>query len=104
MGRPVPRHARCRLLRGSLATVSLGLLAGCGVVPLPWQQPAKVPRIGCLVAGTSTSFAASLEAFRVRSVVEMALDDEGDQVLTAECGQAALDPLAGSVRTSFCWT
>lgn len=44
------RPTRRRLLQGSLALTSLGLLASCGVVPGPWQPTAKVPRIGYVVS------------------------------------------------------
>ena len=43
------RAKRRQFLRGSLALVGLGLLSGCGLPPVPGQQPPKVPRIGALV-------------------------------------------------------
>jgi len=38
-------------LQGSLALTSLGLLAGCGTPPFPWQSR-KVPRVGFLAVGS----------------------------------------------------
>ena len=56
--------SRRRFLQGSLALAGSGLLAGCGLPPPPWQQPAKVPRIG-VVSGGSAEFAAPhFEALR----------------------------------------
>ena len=43
------RAKRRQFLRGSLALVGLGLLSGCGLPPVPGQQPPKVPRIGALI-------------------------------------------------------
>jgi len=43
--------SRRRFLQGSLALTGLGLLTGCGLPPLSWQQPPKVPRIGYLWNG-----------------------------------------------------
>jgi putative ABC transport system substrate-binding protein len=55
------RPSRRQCLRGSLAVAGVGLLSGCG--PLPFQaQPAKVPRIGSIWAGTADS--PLIEAFR----------------------------------------
>jgi putative tryptophan/tyrosine transport system substrate-binding protein len=55
-------QSRRHFLQGSLALGSLGLLAGCGVVSQPWQQPAQVHRIGLLQFGSSTSSAPSRAA------------------------------------------
>jgi putative ABC transport system substrate-binding protein len=41
----------------------MGLLAGCGAVQLPWQQRAKVPRVGLLLPGAQAGSAANVEAF-----------------------------------------
>src|SRR4051794_20841669 len=53
---------RRRLLQSSLALAGLGLLPGCGALPVPGLQPPKIPRIGYL-RGSATD-AAELEAFR----------------------------------------
>jgi hypothetical protein len=53
--------ARRRILKGSLALAALSMCAGCGDVSLPWQQTPRVPRIGYLTVGTSTS---GLDVFR----------------------------------------
>jgi putative ABC transport system substrate-binding protein len=52
---------RRELLHGSLAVAGLGLLAGCGRLPFPGRQPAKVPLIGYLGGSASPLL---LEAFR----------------------------------------
>src|SRR5215213_4320298 len=44
----MPPASRRQFLRGSLALTGLGLLAGCGVLPLPLSPITKVPRIGYL--------------------------------------------------------
>ena len=49
MGRTGSGFGRRSLLRGGLALAGLGLLSGCGLPPVPGQQPPKVPRIGALV-------------------------------------------------------
>src|SRR6476659_4641877 len=41
-------HTRRQFFRSSLALAGLGLVSGCGVVALPWQQPPQIPRIGWL--------------------------------------------------------
>ena len=46
---------RRRLLSGSLAVASLGVLASCDRMPFSWRQPPKVPRIGYLSIGPPTS-------------------------------------------------
>jgi putative ABC transport system substrate-binding protein len=53
MGPSLPSCSRRRFLRGGLALASLGLLAGCGVLPGQAQRPARVPRIGYLSVGPS---------------------------------------------------
>jgi len=57
----VNRQSRRQFLRGSLALAGLGLVVGCGVVPLPWPRSAKVPRVGYLGSGGGQEGA---EAFR----------------------------------------
>src|SRR5438093_12860603 len=52
--------SRRQFLQGSLALAGCGLLSGCGAVPVPWQQPAKVPRLGYL---SSTAAPLAREAF-----------------------------------------
>ena len=56
------RHSRRRFLQGSLALAGLGVLSGCGALSVPWQQPAKIPRIGYLAFNTSP--ATESETFR----------------------------------------
>jgi putative ABC transport system substrate-binding protein len=47
----VEHLSRRHFLRGSLALAGLGLLAGCGAVPVPGQGAARTPRIGYLAPG-----------------------------------------------------
>ena len=55
------RLPRRRFLQGSLALAGLALLPGCGQPSLPWQQPARVPRIGFLATGAREGRAHLLE-------------------------------------------
>ena len=55
-------QTRRLFLRASLALAGLSLSSACGVLSLPWQQTARVPRIGYL-AFHSVS-ATEIEAFR----------------------------------------
>jgi putative tryptophan/tyrosine transport system substrate-binding protein len=69
------RLDRRRLLRGGLALASLSLLTGCGLPPLPWQQPSRVHRIGYLANGppsptSDAQFAAFKQAMRDLGYVE----------------------------------
>jgi putative ABC transport system substrate-binding protein len=48
MGQTGSRFGRRSFLKRSVGLAGLALLAGCGMPPLPGQQPAKVPRIGFL--------------------------------------------------------
>jgi putative tryptophan/tyrosine transport system substrate-binding protein len=48
MARDRAARTRRQFVQGSLALAGLGLLAGCGTMPLPRQQPSKVRRIGYL--------------------------------------------------------
>jgi putative ABC transport system substrate-binding protein len=57
------RQSRRRLIQGSVALVSLGLLAGCGIPLGPAAQPARLRRIGYLQASTAASQAPNFEAF-----------------------------------------
>jgi putative ABC transport system substrate-binding protein len=60
--------ARClsrrQLLWGSLALTGLGLLSACGIVGLPAQQPARIPRIGFLAPGPREYRVELVEAFQ----------------------------------------
>ena len=57
-------QSRRRFLRGSLALAGLGLVSGCGTLPLPGHQAARLRRIGLLTSGSLTSDVAWVEAFR----------------------------------------
>jgi putative ABC transport system substrate-binding protein len=63
MKRRVDRLSRRRCVRGGLALAGIGLLAGCGSLPLPGQQPPKVPLIGLLSINVDAQRAAYVEAF-----------------------------------------
>src|SRR5881275_1667315 len=52
--------SRRQFLQSSLALAGISLLPGCGL-PLPWQQTAKVPRIGFLAVGSRESRAFLIE-------------------------------------------
>ena len=58
-------RSRRRFLGGSLATISLGLAAGCGIRP-PWGSPARPRRIGYLSGGQGNppGTIGTLERFR----------------------------------------
>src|SRR5919205_2369660 len=58
------RSTRRHFLRRSAALAGLGLLAGCGVLPSPTQQTAKVPRVGWLSPGSAASDEHFLASFR----------------------------------------
>lgn len=57
-------RSRRRFLLGSLALAGCGLLSACGAVPVPWQRPARVPRVGLLLPGAEAGSAANVAAFR----------------------------------------
>jgi putative ABC transport system substrate-binding protein len=59
MDRSQGRPSRRRFVQG-LGVASVALLAGCG--RLPWQAPAKVPRLGLLLPGPRAVFSARAEA------------------------------------------
>jgi putative ABC transport system substrate-binding protein len=56
------RVTRRQLVQGA-GVAGLGLLAGCGRLPLPGQQTARVPRIGFLAVGSREGRAPLLEGF-----------------------------------------
>jgi putative ABC transport system substrate-binding protein len=60
---PVGELARRRFLSGGLALAALGLTAGCDR-RLPWQPPARVPRLGYLGVGAIGPNVLLVEAFR----------------------------------------
>src|SRR5687768_10694101 len=56
--------SRRKFLQGSVALMGLGLLSGCGLPPLPWQQTPRVHRIGYLWNGAaSPTFMSLRDAF-----------------------------------------
>jgi putative ABC transport system substrate-binding protein len=58
------RSTRRHFLRRGAALAGVGLLAGCGVLPSPTQQAAKVPRVGWLSPGSAASDENFLASFR----------------------------------------
>lgn len=56
------RHARRRILQGSLALAGFSLLAGCGLVTLPGRGPKRPARVGYLSALSPN--ARTIAAFR----------------------------------------
>src|SRR4051812_30346199 len=61
MHAPIQRR---QLLRGGLALAGFGLLAGCGVVPAPWQRPTGIPTIGLLTLSLNPVRAEFIESFK----------------------------------------
>ena len=59
MARPRAGRNRRRFVQGGVALASLGLLAGCGSVRLPWQAQPRIPQIGVLLATGDPSDADS---------------------------------------------
>jgi len=49
----MPTRSRRRFLRNSLTVAGLGLLTGCGLLPLRQQPPAKLYRIGFLTSDST---------------------------------------------------
>jgi putative ABC transport system substrate-binding protein len=75
----VTQVSRRQFVQGGFAIACLSLLAGCGVVPLPWQRASagsKVPRIGYLT--TVTTPPAEIQAFR-DGLLELAYQ-EGENI------------------------
>jgi putative ABC transport system substrate-binding protein len=60
----VKRLSRRQVVQGGLVLISLGLLSGCGVLPPQAQQPAKVHRVGFLLATSASVEAARIDAFQ----------------------------------------
>jgi putative ABC transport system substrate-binding protein len=61
---PAHHQSRRRFLQGSLALAGMGLLTGCGLPSLPWQQQPKVHRIGYTWNGpVSPTFTSLRDAF-----------------------------------------
>jgi putative tryptophan/tyrosine transport system substrate-binding protein len=63
MARDRVERTRRRFLQGGLALTGLSLLSGCGVLPLPSHQAAKVSRIGFLAVGSRDGRASLIEGF-----------------------------------------
>ena len=57
-------RSRRRFLRGGLALAGFGLLVGCGLPQSPWNQTARLPRIGYLGIGTAMPNSLLFDAFR----------------------------------------
>jgi hypothetical protein len=82
---------RRRLLRGGLALAGLGLLSGCGLPSLAWQQPARVPRIGYTWNGpVSPTFTSLKDAF-VDGMRDLGFVE--DETFVLEVRRASGDPL-----------
>ena len=62
--------ARRRFVQGGLGLAGLGLLCGCGLPVVPRQQPARVPRIGYLSAGSRERDAAFRQGLEELGYVE----------------------------------
>ena len=63
LGNAMSRRGRRQFLQGGLALTSLGLLSGCGLLPLPGQQTGRMHKIGFLVGGSLASDGPWVEAF-----------------------------------------
>src|SRR6266498_3675888 len=55
--------SRRQFLQGSLALANIGLLSGCGILPVQIQQPAKIPVIGFLATGPREGRAPLIAGF-----------------------------------------
>jgi putative ABC transport system substrate-binding protein len=66
-------HSRRDFLQCGLTLAGAGLLSGCGS-SLPWQQPARVPRIGFLGVGSREGRAFLIEAF-LQGLRELGYDE-----------------------------
>jgi putative ABC transport system substrate-binding protein len=86
MERTALRYGRRRILEGSLALASLGLLSGCGLVPLPGHRPAGPRRIGFLESGSNP---VALEPFR-EGLRDLGYVEDRDVVI--EVRDAELNP------------
>ena len=87
-------QSRRHFLQRSLALVSLGLLSGCGVLPVPWQRPAKVHRIGLLQFGTSTA-SAPFRAALSRGLQELGYVEGQNIVIEQRLADGRLERLPG---------
>ena len=58
------RTDRRRFLRGGVALVGLGVLAGCGLLPPRVGPPTRVPRLGLLAPGSEEAYASRVAAIR----------------------------------------
>jgi putative tryptophan/tyrosine transport system substrate-binding protein len=58
------RRSRRQFLLRSLSLASCALLSGCGASPVPWQQQAKMPRVGLLLPGAEAGSTANVAAFK----------------------------------------
>jgi putative ABC transport system substrate-binding protein len=58
------RPSRRDFLLGSLASISLGLLVGCGSLPPQPQQASRVRRIGLIAPGSEQAYASRVAAIR----------------------------------------
>ena len=61
---------RRAFLQGSLALAGLSLAAGCSAVRMPWQQPARLRRIGTLGDAPNAQWAAFRDGLKELGYVE----------------------------------
>jgi putative ABC transport system substrate-binding protein len=104
----VTNQRRRRFLQGWLGLVAIGLLAGCGSLPIPGQRPANARRIGYLDAATNTPALRALrEGLRDLDYVDGQnilidhRDAQGDLALLPELAAALVDsPVEAIVVTN----
>ena len=92
-------RSRRRFLRDSLALAGLGLLAGCGLPPLPGQPAKQVPRIGYLAAGSREGFRAAVADSLVEGLRDLGYVDGQNLAIEYRFASATdqLDALAAEL-------
>lgn len=91
------RHARRRILQGSLALAGFSLLAGCGLVTLPGRGPKRPARVGYLSALSPN--ARTIAAFREGMQAQGFREDQ-DYVLESRYAEGRSERLPDLATTA----